>query len=163
MEPIKDPETEPGIFDSFITLQYTEASLGSRFLNFIIDNLFMRFAVSYLSGYVIGFLFSLMAPEFVASLAFQEETSTSWILFALIIGYFNYITYYTFCEFAFKGYTLGKLITGTKAIREDGKALRFRDALLRSLSRIVPFEPFSAFGNKLWHDGWTKTMVVKAR
>ncbi len=161
--PINTHNEEQGIFDSFVIHQYTEASKGSRFLNFLIDNLFMRFALSYVTGYIIGYLLSVIAPEFLARIAAEDETSLPWILLGLIIGYFNYITYYTFCEFAFKGYTLGKLITGTKAIRDDGKVLTLRDAFLRSLSRIVPFEPFSALGDKLWHDSWTNTMVVKAR
>ena len=84
-------------------------------------------------------------------------------LLALILGWFNYLIYYTFCELAFKGYTLGKLITGTKAIRNDGQPLMFKDTLLRSLSRMVPFEVFSGFGDKPWHDSWTNTTVVKAR
>jgi hypothetical protein len=59
---------------------------------------------------------------------------------------------------------LGKLITGTRAIREDGVELNFKDAFLRSLSRLVPFEPFSIWsGNGIWHDSWTKTMVIKSR
>ena len=66
-------------------------------------------------------------------------------------------------EKLFKGYTVGKLITGTRAIREDGKELTFKNAILRSLSRMVPFEPFSAFGGSPWHDRWTKTRVIKSR
>ena len=164
MEPIlNQEESQQNIFDSFNPIQYTEASLGARFLNFVIDNLFMRFALSYATGYVVGYILSIVAPDFLLSIAYGDERSGPLLLLGLIIAYFNYITYYTFCEFAFKGYTLGKLITGTKAIREDGNPLTFRNAILRSLSRIVPFEPFSAFGRKPWHDSWTKTMVVKAR
>ena len=41
--------------------------------------------------------------------------------------------------------------------------LTFKDALLRSLSRCVPFEVLSGFSTLTWHDSWTGTMVVKAR
>jgi uncharacterized RDD family membrane protein YckC len=75
----------------------------------------------------------------------------------------NYIVYYTLCEKLLKGYTLGKLITGTRAIRQDGGELTFRNALLRSLSRCVPFEVFSGFNTLTWHDSWTDTKVIKAR
>ena len=154
-------EQQTDLFDSHI--EYTNASQGSRFLNFLIDNLFMRYALSYVTGYIIGYLLALIAPGFLTWIANEGESSWSFILLALIIGYFNYIVYYTFCEFAFKGYTLGKLITGTKAIRNDGDTLTFRDAILRSLSRVVPFEPLSIFGGTLWHDRWTNTTVIKAR
>jgi hypothetical protein len=40
--------------------------------------------------------------------------------------------------------------------------LTFKDALLRSLCRLIPFEVFSGFGVP-WHDSLTNTMVVKKR
>lgn len=161
MEPDLQPET-PGqdIFDDHV--QYTEASQGSRFLNFLIDNLFMRFALSYAVGYAVGYLLLAIAPDFLMLIANDERTAEYYLL-VLIVGYFNYLVYYTICEAAFKGYTLGKLITGTKAIRNDGSPLAFKDALFRSLSRIVPFEVFSGLGVRPWHDTWTNTTVVKVR
>jgi uncharacterized RDD family membrane protein YckC len=68
--------------------------------------------------------------------------------------------YYSLCEKLFRGQTLGKLITATCALRTDGEELTFKDALLRSLCRLVPLEVFSGFGVP-WHDAWTNTMVVK--
>ncbi len=47
---------------------------------------------------------------------------------------------YTLLEGAAKGKTLGKLITGTRALKIDGSNLTWKDAFLRSLCRIVPFE-----------------------
>lgn len=154
-EPQQDLFSEADIF------QYQEASTGQRFLNFLIDNLLMRFGLSYLTGTVVGMFLGLVAPEFIQKIAYDAE-SFDLILLGVIIAYFNYIVYYTFCEKVFRGYTLGKLITGTRAIREDGQELTFKDALLRSLSRIVPFEALSGFGYP-WHDQWTKTMVIKTR
>jgi uncharacterized RDD family membrane protein YckC len=161
MEENLQGEQEPqDLFDNHF--QYTEASQGSRFLNFLIDNLFMRFALSYATGYAFGYLLLAIAPDFLMELAYNER-GWQYYLSALLLGYFNYIIYYTICEAAFKGYTLGKLITGTKAIRDTGEPLTFKDALLRSLSRIVPFEVFSGLGHRPWHDTWTKTTVVKSR
>jgi uncharacterized RDD family membrane protein YckC len=160
MEENIQAEEQQHLFDSHV--QYTEASQGSRFLNFLIDNLFMRFVLSYATGYAFGYLLLAIAPDFLMSLAY-EERGWRYFLLTLLLGYFNYVIYYTFCEAAFKGYTLGKLITGTKAIRNDGEPLTFKDVLLRSLSRIVPFEVFSGLGQRPWHDTWTKTTVVKAR
>jgi uncharacterized RDD family membrane protein YckC len=154
-----EPQQPENLFDDHV--RYVEASRGSRFFNFLIDNLFMNYALSYATGYLAGTILSKVAPEFLISVAY-DETSTEYYLFIFIVSYFNYLFYYTICEKAFNGYTLGKAITGTKAIRIDGGSLTFRDAFLRSLSRIVPFEALSGFG-KPWHDSWTKTTVIKAR
>jgi len=141
--------------------RFTQASRGERFANYLIDNIFMRFALSYVTGMAVGGIGSAIAPEFMSNLVYGSDPY-SLLLLSLVIGIFNYIIYYTLCEKLFKGQTLGKLITKTKAIRADGEELTFKDALLRSLCRLIPFEPFSGFGD-LWHDTLTHTMVVKAK
>lgn len=122
----------------------------------------MRFALSYVTGFLVGGMIAAISEDF-----FYEATSGGstggLYLILFLVGYLNYILYYTLCEKLFKGYTLGKLISGTRAIRQDGDELTFKNALLRSLSRLVPFEVFSGFNSLTWHDSWTDTMVVKAR
>ena len=150
--------------ESYIDNHFEYATQGQRFLNWLIDNLLMRYGLSYLTGMAIGTLLALTAPDFLNELAYNENRMSGGILLlGLLVGYLNYIVYYTICEKLFRGYTLGKLITGTRAIRQDGKELTFKNALLRSLSRIVPFEVFSGFNTLTWHDSWTDTMVIKAR
>ena len=120
----------------------------------------MYFVVGYASGYLIARLVLAISPETAYDL-FAEDNN---LLAIYLIAFLNHIVYYTICEKAFKGYTLGKLITGTRAVREDGGELTVKDAFLRSLSRLVPFEAFSIwFGSGLWHDTWTKTKVIKSR
>jgi uncharacterized RDD family membrane protein YckC len=154
---------ETGIAEELSSyIKYEKASLGQRFLNFLIDNLFMRFGLSYLTGTVIGIFLGYLAPEYASSIVYNR-TSIDLLLILYLVGILNYLLYYTFCEKVFKGYTLGKLITGTRAIRDDGNELTFKDAILRSLSRLVPFEALSAFGYSPWHDSWTKTTVIKSR
>lgn len=143
-------------------IQYDYASQGQRFLNFLIDNLLMRYGLSYVSGMAIGAIISAISEDFLYEVV-TRQNQLGYYLVAFLISYLNYIFYYTICEKLFKGYTLGKFITGTRAIRQDGKELTFKDALLRSLSRLVPFEPFSGFNTLTWHDSWTKTMVIKVR
>ena len=133
---------QSGIFDSYET--YVDATRWSRFFNFVIDWLFMSYVLSYATGFILGAILGIIAPEFIAGLAYQSEYSGDMILLNLALGYFNFLIYYTFCEKVFNGFTLGKLITGTKAIRIDGGSLTFRDAILRSLTRVVPFEILSS-------------------
>jgi uncharacterized RDD family membrane protein YckC len=150
--------------DAYIDNHFEYATQGQRFLNLVIDNLLMRYGLSYLTGMAMGSLLAVAAPDFLNDLAYSDSNwSGGIILLSLLIGYLNYIVYYTLCEKLLKGYTLGKLITGTRAIRQDGGELTFRNALLRSLSRCVPFEVFSGFNTLTWHDSWTDTKVIKAR
>jgi uncharacterized RDD family membrane protein YckC len=151
--------TEKHLFLEDELIQYEDASIGQRFLNYLIDSLLMQFGISYATGYLLTQFLLAVSPETAYSL-FGEET----FLASYIVAFFNHLFYYAISEKAFRGYTLGKLLTGTRAIREDGEELSFKDAFLRSLSRLVPFEALSIwFGNGLWHDKWTKTRVIKSR
>ncbi|MBC7872822.1 MAG: RDD family protein [Ferruginibacter sp.] len=154
---------ETGLADELnLFTQYQPATQGQRFLNWLIDNLFMRFALGVLTGWLVGEILVRFFPEIAMRIAYEQNTLDT-ILVNYLFGFFNYLIYYTICEKAFRGHTLGKLITGTRAIREDGHELTFKDAFLRSLSRLVPFEVLSAFGDRPWHDSWTKTYVIKSR
>jgi uncharacterized RDD family membrane protein YckC len=155
-------QTEQHLFTEQDELNYEVATTGQRFLNFLIDYLFMNFALSWATGYVVGYFLAMASPDFYTDIVYNQGVKHYTL--TLFISYFNFIVYYTFCEKLFNGYTLGKLITGTRAMRQDGQALSLRDAFLRSLSRCVPLEAFSIwFGNGLWHDSWTKTMVIRSR
>jgi uncharacterized RDD family membrane protein YckC len=146
--------------DSLFQHQY--ATQGQRFVNWLVDNLLMRFAFSYITSYGVVLILNEVSPDTLYDIVYGGTTG-GLLLLAYIVGIFNYLIYYTICEKLFKGYTLGKLISGTRAIRQDGGELTFRNAFLRSLSRLVPFEVFSGFSSLTWHDQWTGTMVVKAR
>ena len=154
--PSTEPVTSPDILSEY-DIGYQYATTGQRFLNFLIDSIIIRFTL--VIGITIGF-YVLVSPEFVErSLVFA---TSEYFILTFGVGYTSYIFYYTLCEKLFNGRTLGKLITGTKAVTVDGNSLTFKDALLRSLCRIVPFEPFSGFGTP-WHDSWTNTTVIKMR
>lgn len=140
--------------------QYDYASTGQRFLNWIIDNLLIRFTLNYLTGYGVGIVIGLAAPEIIDDLRKPGFTVYA-VLYLLLV--LNYLFYYILFEKLFNGYTLGKLITGTRTIRDDGNPLTMKDVLLRTLIRLVPFEVLSGFKIRPWHDEWSKTMVIKSR
>lgn len=83
-------------------------------------------------------------------------------VFIFLISIIQSVIFMGFYEYLTKGVTLGKLITGTKAVNQDGTNITIGTAFLRSLCRIVPFEPFSALTTPCypWHDKWTKTFVI---
>jgi uncharacterized RDD family membrane protein YckC len=76
-----------------------------------------------------------------------------------------YVSYMFLQETILKGKSIGKFVTGTKAVNEDGTTISTKAALLRSLSRFVPFEPFSGLGSRCfpWHDRWTHTRVIDVK
>lgn len=141
--------------------QYSHATQGQRFLNFFIDNVLMRLTLTYGTGFLMGKILMALSPELMFKIINDNDKIGLYIL-AYLIVIVNYLVYYTLCEKLFRGQTIGKLFTRTKALRNDGEELTFKDALLRSLCRLIPLEVFSGFGVP-WHDSLTNTMVVKTR
>jgi uncharacterized RDD family membrane protein YckC len=137
-----------------INVEFEYASTGQRFLNWLIDYVLI----------IIAFIFILTLLSGLTGGAdtYEEGNSSALDFESYVIMLAIFVGYYTLCESLFKGRTLGKLITGTRAVRSNNEPLRLKDAFLRSLTRIVPFEVFSGFGRP-WHDSWTDTMVVKIR
>jgi uncharacterized RDD family membrane protein YckC len=73
-----------------------------------------------------------------------------------------FLAYYVVCECYFQR-TIGKLTTDSIVVNEYGEKPDFKTVCLRTIIRIVPFDPFSIFwvgGDRLWHDTWTKTYVI---
>ena len=162
-DPLLPQETQQQDYLSTIEdnyFQLVSATTGERFVNFLIDNIFMRFVMGYATGFLLGIILGSISPGLFTD---GEDNWLSLFLLGLLVAYVNYVVYYTLCEKLFRGKTLGKLITGTRATRADGSELTFKDSLLRSLSRIVPFEVLSGFGGYPWHDTWTNTIVVKGK
>ncbi len=132
--------------------QYTEADKGTRLGNYVIDTI-----AYYIMSIVLG-VFMFMANDLV-------EPDTGLDVFNMIASIAMVLLYYTAMEAIFDGKTIGKFITGTRAVRIDGQPMDAGTAFKRSLSRLVPFEPFSFLGStpRGWHDRWTDTMVVSER
>ena len=131
---------------------------GVRFVNYIVDQLAMLVIL-----FVVTFVWVAVAtgrgqkPE---DLIIAQRT-TQGQLISYLIAIAITIFYYTIYEGVTKGRSFGKMVTGTIVIKEDGRPFTFKDAFLRSLCRIIPFEPLSALGYRPWHDSFTKTAVVK--
>jgi uncharacterized RDD family membrane protein YckC len=82
---------------------------------------------------------------------------------SFLFGLVTILAYYIILEGLF-GFTIGKLITGTRVVALDGSRPKFSAIVGRSLARFVPFEPFSFLGNTTgWHDRWSGTRVVRVR
>lgn len=142
--------------------QYSDATLGQRLINFFLDLAVSHFSLGQLLSYIVAVISGIYIRNTLTIYAMGLEITVPMFSYELLL--ISYVVYYTVCEKLFKGYTLGKLLSGTRAVRNDGRELTFRDAFFRSLIRLIPFDPFSIWvGNGFWHDSWTKTRVIKVR
>jgi uncharacterized RDD family membrane protein YckC len=139
-------QTEP----AFDTLE--PATVGQRFLNYIID-VIVLYVVAFGMATMLLVLMYATGKDTNEDGAFQELFLLLWV--------FLIVLYYTFAEGASQGRSIGKLITRTKVVREDGSEISWKDAFVRSLCRIIPFEPFTAFNGYPLHDRISHTKVIK--
>lgn len=145
--------------DDFAVKQesYQLATFGQRFTNYIFDS-FGYMILSSIIGFVMG---AVMISIDKAPILGQENTLQSNLL-DILIGLAVLTIYYSSLEYFFKGKTLGKLITGTRAVTEDNQRMDFQKTLVRTICRLIPFEAFSFLGEKPkgWHDTLSKTKVI---
>lgn len=140
-----------------VDLESKRANQGIRFANYLID-----LVVFYLIYFLIGVIYYIANPDLINSVELESD-SNEWSTRLLTMLFYS--LYMGSMEAAFKGKTLGKLITGTRAVNEDGSTLQTGKAFARGFIRAVPFCAFSALGDPCnpWQDRWTDTMVIKER
>src|SRR3954469_13355819 len=113
-----------------------QATGGKRFLNYIIDRIIFYILINLLT-----FILALLGVKIDVSL---QQDSTDFVINMLIIVSLLYAGFMGFLEFILKGKTIGKFLTGTRAVMEDGTRITLQKALLRGLCRLIPFNIFSA-------------------
>jgi uncharacterized RDD family membrane protein YckC len=125
-----------------------------RFFNWLIDNLMTAAWAG-----VLGVMIAAVGGDAGAAWLGQTNKLTDWALGAVIL-----VAYYVVMEGAF-GFTIGKLITGTRVVDEYGRPPGFARALLRALCRLIPFNAFSLLISdddvrRGWHDRLSRSYVV---
>lgn len=136
---------------------YERADTGKRLANYIID-----IALFYALTFGVFFTIAVLSPSTFEGI---DDDSTGFGLADRILTLCFYAVYMSVIEAVFKGKSLGKLITGTRAVNLDGSKISTSTAFARGFSRAVPFCVFSAFGTPCnpWQDRWTNTMVIDER
>ncbi|MCR9117751.1 MAG: RDD family protein [bacterium] len=150
--PYQTPDTTPEIKTEPANAKIIPAGKGARFANMFID-----FIAQIVIGAGFGVSVALIAGE--QGILFLEQIPDVLIGMPIAIGY------YTLME-ALTHKSLGKLITGTRVVSEDGGPPTFGQCLGRSFARMIPFEPFSVLFTdpaRGWHDSLAKTYVVQDR
>lgn len=132
------------------------ASRGHRFLNYIIDTIIIYiliFGVSFITAIIATYLEATRFLEWLQNINGLEE----YLIYFIIM-----IPYFTFME-SFFSKSVGKFVTKTMVVLEDGSKPDSGTILRRTLCRIIPFNALSFLGtpSRGWHDSITDTYVVR--
>lgn len=151
-----EESTVPSVFDELdheATVLY--ATPVERFVHYLVDSILLggvNFGINYFMASII-----LSLPDYSFSFSLGSfSISIVSLGFSTIIR----VMFFTVMEGATGGRSLGKLLTGSVAVSHDFRRLTWKDAVLRSLCRIIPFEPISGLFGSWWHDRLTRTHVV---
>lgn len=137
------------------TARLVPASTLKRLANYLIDIVIFSFFVS--------FLLILVGPAYPLADKIMAKQPISFL--DQLMMSFVYGLYMSVSEALLKGKSIGKFITGTRAVDEAGHAINSQTAFIRGLVRIIPFEQISAISLNFttaypWHDRWSKSIVV---
>ena len=126
-------------------ISYVTAKKWKRLLTLFIDSLVIIFL-----RYVTGILLNQNG---------WDDPIGFWLLNVL-----TFIYYYTISE-ATTGRTIGKLMAGTQIIQKDGSELDTNMALIRTLLRLIPVDPFTfLLGRRTGlHDAVSGTIVIDVK
>lgn len=129
-----------------------------RFFNCVIDFVFILILI-----FVVSFLIVITGN------IFQINIYNIWADILVGLGiwgtYFSFaVFYYLFFESVFSR-TIGKFITGSIVVNENGLKPSFGIICIRTLCRLIPFDALSFLGKseRIWHDSLSKTYVVEKK
>jgi uncharacterized RDD family membrane protein YckC len=125
------------------------AGKGRRFGTFVID---------YMGFMLFGFLFGMSVALMFGNAGINALHNVP----DIVLGSALLIIYYAFFE-GIWARTPGKLVFGTRVESEEGGKPTLGQVMVRTLCRFIPFEPFSFFMERGWHDSIPKTRVVLTR
>lgn len=110
-----------------VELYYTRAQVGNRFLAAGIDHLIQLLAMAAvgIGLYAVGNVIELI----------WEGLGNYAIGVAILVSFAIYTSYFAIFETIWNGQTPGKRIFRLRVIREDGRPIRFYEALVRNLLR----------------------------
>ncbi len=133
---------------------YFLANKLKRFINCLIDQIAIL-----IFFFIICFFLGIFDSIFNLSIDFISSTDKNIIFFNVL--YFVTIMFYYFLFELFFYKTVGKMITKTIVVRNDGKVLTAKDVLYRTIARLIPFEAvFVMIRNIGLHDSLSKTIVI---
>ena len=127
-----------------------------RLGHYVLDYLIIIFL-----AFILGIVLYIISPQLVENLD-KFGLKINLIIFDYEIDLFGYgllVLYYFVSEMLLQR-TIGKFATNTIVIDEYGNKPSNKAIFIRSISRLIPFEPLSCLGERGWHDTISKTFVV---
>lgn len=128
------------------------APKGLRLANYIIDVLAV-YSIFIVLAFIIGIVIAAMGGN-PSELANAPDWKYN---VSFVILYFLYCVAWE----SYGGRTLGKLITGTMVVTEQGDIPETQNIAVRTLCRLIPFDNFSFLFGTGWHDSISGTRVVR--
>jgi uncharacterized RDD family membrane protein YckC len=141
-------------------VQVNGVTSGIRFVYYLIDSVIYYLLSTLLSG-----ILALIIPYLFNFNDMNQSNSLAIVIIYLISFLFSWsilFMYYFILERTIDA-TIGKLIFGYVVVDKYGNKPSGRQIAIRSVSRLVPFEAFSCFSWKGWHDRWSDTMVISKK
>ncbi|MBP1618337.1 MAG: hypothetical protein H6Q14_2164 [Bacteroidetes bacterium] len=138
---IEEKETKDKEFESSIV------SSGTRLIHTVVD--FFGFLI-------IAFILSSILQLFYNP---SDERTIRLVGYGLL--FVSFLIYFVFMEYKFQK-TLGKFITKTKVIMNDGSKPKLNEIFIRTACRLIPFDNISyLFTKNGFHDRFSNTTVIK--
>jgi len=142
--------------NNMINESITCAPAWKRCVNLLLDSWLIKLTLA-----TVAILINILSNYLNISL--DNNLFKFFLLPIFFIG--AYVFLYSIFEINFQK-TPAKFLTKTKVVNKDGGNPAKKQILIRSLFRLVPFEPLSGFlfGDSTkylwWHDTWSQTMVI---
>ncbi|PVW13329.1 RDD family protein [Marixanthomonas spongiae] len=119
----------------------------------------LRF-VNHLIDVVVSYVIS-MVVFLVLSLLLSDPQNPVVVLATIVLVFGSFLAYYTLMEIIWQK-TVGKFVTKTKVVLDNGEKPKEKDIVLRTICRLIPFDWVSyLFMKNGFHDVLSKTKVVK--
>jgi uncharacterized RDD family membrane protein YckC len=126
-----------------VQVSYALAGLGSRFIAWFVDQIFVSIAMVVILIVValVGVTFEDLFGQFRENLDFDPEHAESAVavmfgVFAIIAGLGSF-AYFTLCELLWRGQTPGKRMIGIRVVKADGFALDPSSIFVRNIVRVL--------------------------
>lgn len=139
----------------FVITEDIYATQGQRISNYLID-----LVIQYIIAILLGVL-AVLISELLGMYSFVDWIENMGRIEGYLLGFFILVIYYGTFEILLSR-TIGKFITKTIVVLEDGSKPDAGTILKRTFCRLIPFEQFSFLGgySRGWHDSISDTYVV---
>ncbi len=145
---------EQNVRKPFLISDALLVSHAQRLTNMLIDSA-MQFILLFMV-----LVFIVASKEVNEAKAYVDRLAVDfWMQYTFTAGVALF--YYNVFEI-FSARTVGKLVTQTIVVDENGEKPNYETIMVRSLCRLIPFNALSIIGipARTWHDSISKTYVV---